>query len=290
VSLKNIIDLKVRSKKPGEDVDAGAMGGRGTTLAERPDHQKLREGDMEREDDADRQMSAEEEKEAEEEMRKLSGVFIWTLSSSYNPAKTLNESWTNISSLMNFKILGTSLSVSQSIDPYDFNILSTRLSTSLNFRGHHPFGRAVETRRELNIVAADTTGAVGLDVGGEPDETEEEEKGLPWNLGLAFSYSKADGIDEPSSTLNLNGGISLTRGWRLTYRTTYDVVDRDFLGEYISIARDLHCWQISFSRQKLGDEWEFYFKISVVSLPELYAEQGSRGLGSGNSFGSPFDY
>ncbi len=290
VSLKNVIDLKILSSKQVDEGDYDPEGG-SSSLAERADHKELRRGDVETESDENAPKSAEEEQEEAEELKKLSGVFIWTLSSSYDPAKVFNQGWSNISSLMNLKVLGTSLSITQSIDPFDFNILSTRLSTSFQFRGHHPFGSAVATKRELNIVAADTTEAVGLDVGGEPEAEEEEDKGLPWNVGLGFSYSKADGFDEPSSTLNLNGGISLTHGWRLSYRTNYDVVDRDFLGEYFSVARNLHCWQISFSRQKLGDEWEFYFKISITSLPELYAEQGSRGLGSGNStFGSPLDY
>ncbi len=289
VSLKNVIDLKIRSKK-GKDETDGRREGEGLTLVERTDNQQWRENVLlEDEDDGDASTSVEKEKEIEEDLKKLPGVFIWTLSSSYNPAREFNQGWTNISSLMNVKVLRTNLSITPSIDPFDFNIISTRLSTSFTFRGHHPFGTAVATKRELNIVASDTTGTAELDMDDELDQEEDEDKGLPWNLGLAFSYSKADGFDEPNSTLNLNGWLSLTRGWRLSYRTTYDVVDRDFLGEYLSIARNLHCWQISFSRQKLGDEWEFYFKISLSALPELYAEQGSRGLGSG-TFGSPFDY
>jgi hypothetical protein len=87
----------------------------------------------------------------------------------------------------------------------------------------------------------------------------------------------------------MGGSIELTRGWSLSYRSTYNVIDREFLGDYFSITRDLHCWEMSFSRQKLGDEWEFYFKINIKLHPEIFAEQGSRGLGGG-SFSSPFGY
>jgi hypothetical protein len=67
------------------------------------------------------------------------------------------------------------------------------------------------------------------------------------------------------------------------------VIDRDFLGDYYSITRDLHCWEMSFSRQKLGDRWEFYFRINIKAHPEIYAEEGSRGLGGG-SITSPLGY
>jgi hypothetical protein len=160
----------------------------------------------------------------------------------------------------------------------------------VSFRGTHPFGSAAEEApRELNVAAADTTGgAVGIDRGGEP-EKETGEKGLPWDLSLAFSYSKAHGAATANSTLNLGGSIELTRGWGLSYRSTYNVIDREFLGDYFSITRDLHCWEMSFSRQKLGDQWEFYFKINIKLHPEIYAEQGSRGL-SGGTFSSPLGY
>jgi hypothetical protein len=66
-------------------------------------------------------------------------------------------------------------------------------------------------------------------------------------------------------------------------------MQRDFLGDYYGLTRDLHCWEMSFGRQKLGEEWEFYFRIFIKSHPEIYAEQGSRGLGGG-TFSTPFNY
>jgi lipopolysaccharide assembly outer membrane protein LptD (OstA) len=172
--------------------------------------------------------------------------------------------------------------------------------SSVVFRGTHRFGKSEEAaQRDLNVVAADTTDygvsyeteRVGDDP--QPDDTEtgelEKEEGLPWTVSAAFSYSKAQ-IGATSSTLNINAGFSLTRNWRFTYRTTYDLEGRDLLGQFISIARDLHCWEISFNRQELvGGEWNFYFKISLKDHPEIYAEQGDRGLG-GSRFGSPFRY
>ena len=90
--------------------------------------------------------------------------------------------------------------------------------------------------------------------------------------------------------MNLNGSINLTRAWSIVYTTTYDVQGREFSGQRYTVTRDLHCWEMSFTRQQLGNEWEFYFKISLKAHPEIYAEQGQRGLGGGSSFGLPFQY
>ena len=265
LSLRNAIDLKV-----AKSADAAAKA----------------EGDT---------TGTEAGGEKEEKTTKLSGVLLWSLNTSLGlDQRTQEYTWSRITSLVNLRVLGTNLSLNQTIDPYQLNVLNTSLSSSVSFRGTHPFGNAAEEApRELNVAAADTLeGAVGVDHGGEPEketEKEAEKEGLPWDLALAFSYSKATGANQSSSTLNLGGSIELTRGWEISYRSTYNVIDRDFLGDYFSLTRDLHCWQMSFSRQKLGDEWEFYFKINIKLHPEIYGEQGSRGLGGG-TFTSPLGY
>jgi hypothetical protein len=264
LSLKNAIDLKVASG--GDDAEKG-------------------EGEKTETEPGDKE---------EEKTRKLSGVLMWSLSTSLGLDQRTDEyKWSRISSLVNLRVLGTNVSLNQSLDPYQWNVLNTSLSSSVSFRGTHPFGRATEEApRERNVAAADTIeGAVGIDQGGASEKEKEavEGKGLPWDLALAFSYSKATGFDQASSTLNLGGSVELTRGWTFTYRSTYNVIDRDFLGDYFGITRDLHCWEMSFSRQKLGEEWEFYFRINVKTHPEIYAEQGSRGLGGG-TFSTPLGY
>jgi hypothetical protein len=178
--------------------------------------------------------------------------------------------------------------------------MNTSLTSSVSLRGTHPFGRAEKAEeRELNVAAladsldqaaaeADAAKKPPIEEPARQDVTEpEKEKGLPWDLSLAFSYSNSKGQPDPQSTLNIGGSFTLTKGWTLTYRSNYNVIDREFLGDYFGVTRDLHCWEMSFGRQKLADEWEFYFKIFIKAHPEIYGEQGSRGLGGG-SFTSPF--
>jgi lipopolysaccharide assembly outer membrane protein LptD (OstA) len=284
VNLKNAIDLKVlsgsqRKITPGEEAA--------------PENQRRGVGgigDMPVQggEDIEQGQEVDEGEEEEEKLRKLSGVLIWTLSSSYNPDAASKRGWSTISSLVNLRVIGTNFSISNSIDPYTLDVESTRLSSGLSLGGTHPFGSAAEAAApELNVVARDSSDTGVSDDTYPGKSSDDDEKGLPWSVSMAFSYSKS-GFGEPSSTMNLNGNMSLTQNWKISYRTTYDVVGRDFLGEYISITRDLHCWEMSLARQKLGDEWEFYFRINLKSHPELYAEQGNRGLGGG-TFGSPFN-
>jgi lipopolysaccharide assembly outer membrane protein LptD (OstA) len=241
-------------------------------------------------------------KEDESEPRKLSGVLIWALNSSYNPAAPSKQGWSTISSRVNLRAIGTTFSLNNTIHPYSLDILTTSVTSSFVIRGTHSFGSSAEAaQQELNVAASDTSGAsekssytieetrAGQDPDGEEGLDPSLKDGMAWMVAATFSYSKAQ-VGDPRSTLNLNANFSLTRNWRVTYRTTYDIQGRELLGQFFSLARDLHCWEISFNRQELiGGEWNFYFKISLKAHPELYAEQGDRGLGTG-TFGSPFRY
>jgi hypothetical protein len=275
VNLKNAFDLKVlagsqRKITPGDVATPHSKGGLGGV------------GNLPTEEGEGIEQGQDAGEDEEEKLRKLSGVLIWTLNSSYNPDAASKKGWTTIASLVNLRVIGINFSVNNSIDPYTLDVESTRLTSGISLAGKHPFGSAAEAAApELNIVARDSSDAGGVD---EPypgqDSDDDDETRLPWSVSMAFSYSKSD-FGDPSSTMNLNGNISLTQNWKISYRTTYDVVGREFLGEFISVTRDLHCWEMSLARQKLGDEWEFYFRINLKAHQELYAEQGNRGLGGG---------
>jgi hypothetical protein len=215
-------------------------------------------------------------------MHKLSGVVIWNLSTRYTPDVPQDRAWGNIASTFNTVIAGANISLNHTIDAYRLDILNTSATAAFAIRGSHPFGRssAVEVR-QLNVVAAAdsadstrtgprdfTSGGVQFSQTGEfgeerpmPGPLALEEGRLPWSLSLGFSYSKgASGI--VSSTMRVSWDIKLN-------------------GQNFSISRDLHCWAISFSRQQLGDEWQYYFRIALKAHPDLYGESGNRGVGSG---------
>jgi lipopolysaccharide assembly outer membrane protein LptD (OstA) len=243
----------------------------------------------------------------EEDVHKLSGVVIWSLTSQYRPDVPLHpdkptdpRAWSNISSGLNFNLFGLNLSVNHVVDPYSLEVLNTSATSQFHFGGSHPFGRTQHLQvEELNTVAASDTAKrdrsgsgvayTQRDQYGKTEQTPSRELDLkegrlPWNLNLGLSYSKSR-TGEVNSTLRVGWDIQLTDKWRIDYSTIYDVQERGLEGQNFGITRDLHCWEMSFSRQVLGtgvnEEWQYYFRITLKAHPDLYGDSGTRGLGTG---------
>jgi lipopolysaccharide assembly outer membrane protein LptD (OstA) len=265
VRLANSFDLKMKQKEHGKSLPGNGASG----------------------------SDASDESE-EERLQKISGFLIWTLSSSYDPEASKDEGWSNVSSAVNLRVFGTSISMNQSIDPYEQEILSTSIQTRFSLKGTHPFGRSdVVKVEELNVVAAaDTTRQTDTEPlrdrygdvipqgegTGPVSELALEEGRLPWSAGIGLSYNKTLNAD-PRATMDMTAQFDLTTNWRITYWTSYDIQNRERMGQNFGVHRDLHCWEMSLSRQQLGDEWQFYFRINLKAHPELFGETGQRGLG-----------
>lgn len=231
-----------------------------------------------------------------DKLTRLSGVVLWNLSTSYRPDTPSKRAWSTIGSSLNFILLGTNFSINHTVDPYRFDVLSTSATSTFRIHGTHPFGRSSRVEvRELNVTAARDTSGVGTGAfasGGvefvQTGETGErpagelalEEGRQPWNVVLGLTYS-SNATGETSSTLRVGWDFKLTDNWRVDYSTIYNVEQRERSGQFIGITRDLHCWEIGFSRQQLGDEWQYYFRIALKAHPELYGESGNRGVGGG---------
>lgn len=237
----------------------------------------------------------------EEKIKKLSSVLFWNVATSYRPDVSEKQAWGTISSAVNFVLFGMNISVNHTIDPYSFDVTNTSATSSLRINGTHPFGKSTHVEaRELNTVAAADTsrkekkdfasGGVEFtqtgDFAGErpAGDLQLEEGRLPWSLNLGLSYSKS-AFGKVNSTLRVGWDVKLSDNWRIDYSTIYDVQSRELSGQYFTIARDLHCWEMSFSREHLGEEWQYYFKITLKAHPDLFGESGSRGVVGGGLIG-----
>jgi len=238
--------------------------------------------------------------EDSDQERKVPNVFLWSLRTAYNPDASSKQNWSAIGSNMNTQIYGVSLSLNNSIDPYAWEVRSTQLTSNFTFRGTHRIGLGSGEREQqvadLNpLAAADTVAAeeasysIETSTGDVQSLEATDAEGLNWSIRAAFSLSKLKGFDA-ASTLNFGGQVNLTRSWLITYNASYNVETRQIQGQNYTIARDLHCWEMSISRQQLGDRWEFYFRITLKGHPELYAEQGPRGLAGGAGIPGQFSY
>jgi hypothetical protein len=100
-----------------------------------------------------------------------------------------------------------------------------------------------------------------------------------WSVQFAYSYSGGYGGPTWTSaqTLNAVGHYQFSPGWGLEYSTQVDLVSHRVGTQRFVLTRDLHCWTASFTRVfTQGGEAEYYFRLSVKELRELYVERGTR--------------
>ena len=112
---------------------------------------------------------------------------------------------------------------------------------------------------------------------------------LPWNFGWEFNWIyqspwykyKQDKSNKTYQTLysnqddkkntntekyvTLNGSITLVKKWKVTLSTTYNFTKSklDPSATEISIQRDLHCWQLSYTWHPLGESGKYDFSLGV---------------------------
>lgn len=107
----------------------------------------------------------------------------------------------------------------------------------------------------------------------------------PWNLSLSYNLnlSKYDPSSVSKySNLGINLNFSLTKNWKFTLRGSYDFELKQITTPQITIYRDLHCWEMNFVWNPLGNYRGFRFEIRMKA-PELQDIKitKSRGLYSG---------
>lgn len=103
---------------------------------------------------------------------------------------------------------------------------------------------------------------------------------LPWNFG--FNYTVNYSISYVNNgttgyrknitqTIGFNGSVNLTSKTGITFQGGYDIQQNQLTTSSISITRDLHCWQMSFSWIPFGyhKSWSFNIGVKAGSLADL---------------------
>ena len=103
---------------------------------------------------------------------------------------------------------------------------------------------------------------------------------LPWNFG--FNYSVNYSISyvnngttgyrkNVTQTVGFNGSLNLTPKMGITFQGGFDIMKKKLTTSSISISRDLHCWQMSFSWIPFGfhRSWSFNIGVKASSLADL---------------------
>jgi hypothetical protein len=164
-------------------------------------------------------------------------------------------------------------------NPYDGKLLNFGVSSGLFFQGM----RKVQLQQERTDIDP-AAQAVQAPTGWSPPGLVSSD--LPWMASLSLSHTGAagrlptGGYSRWRSRTTANGSVGLnpTSHWHVDYSAQFDVDGRKLISWNYSVKRDLHCWEAQFTRSFSGGITEYYFKINVKNLPEVYYEQGSKGL------------
>lgn len=96
---------------------------------------------------------------------------------------------------------------------------------------------------------------------------------IPWsvNFGFNFNYNKP-GINPAtfSAVTNINGDVSFTKNWKVTYSTGYDFIAKKATLSNFGIMRDLHCWTMAFTWTPFGTLTNYMVVVNVKN-PTLQA-------------------
>lgn len=96
---------------------------------------------------------------------------------------------------------------------------------------------------------------------------------IPWQVSVSYSLYFSEQFDIPTarfkreirSSANFNGSFSLTPKWNFTVNGFYDLDTRKLQTFTMSIAREMHCWQMSINVTPIGLYRFFNFSISPKS-------------------------
>lgn len=90
---------------------------------------------------------------------------------------------------------------------------------------------------------------------------------IPWNFAFSYSfqYTSRDvgGDSQITNTLNFNGDANITPKWKVQFTSGWDFKASTFSQTSLSIYRDLHCWDMSFSWVPFGAYQSYSVDIKV---------------------------
>ena len=94
---------------------------------------------------------------------------------------------------------------------------------------------------------------------------------IPWSLTLNYNYGlnkEIPTIISKSSNIMTNFSFSMTQNWKFTVSAGYDLFLHEVTAPYITIYRDLHCWEMNFNWIPVGLYRGFRFELRIKA-PQL---------------------
>ncbi len=90
---------------------------------------------------------------------------------------------------------------------------------------------------------------------------------IPWSMKVnySWSWSRPGRTTSRSHTAQVSGDFSLTPKWKIGGNIRYDIEAKKITGTNLSIYRDLHCWQMTFTVVPFGYKASYSFTIQAKS-------------------------
>ncbi|MDQ3048187.1 MAG: LPS-assembly protein LptD, partial [Bacteroidota bacterium] len=90
---------------------------------------------------------------------------------------------------------------------------------------------------------------------------------VPWSLNIYYNlnYSKPGIAQTVTQSVTFNGDLSLTKKWKISVTSGYDLTREEFTLTSINVYRDLHCWEMRFNWVPFGFRQSFSVDINVKS-------------------------
>ncbi|WMJ73106.1 putative LPS assembly protein LptD [Cytophagaceae bacterium ABcell3] len=88
---------------------------------------------------------------------------------------------------------------------------------------------------------------------------------IPWNLNVAYNYSFSQFHEyqrtPTANSITFNGDLNLTENWKVRVMTGYDLLNGQITMTNVTVDRDLHCWQMSFTVIPFGFRRSYHFTL-----------------------------
>ena len=162
-------------------------------------------------------------------------------------------------------------SMSYSFSQKDFDKLKKKRSnTPQNFQDDI----ANRAQRSMNITDDEL-----YDIMGNPNAY--VDWNTPWSLSLSYNLSYTNSLtyaafmgiatNRITNTISINGDISITPKWKVTFTTGWDITNKGLSNTQFSVYRDLHCWEMRFNWIPIGNykSWNFSINVKAQALKDL---------------------
>ncbi len=117
------------------------------------------------------------------------------------------------------------------------------------------------------------------DEGGR-DETEGG-RYIPWRASGGLRFSRNHLTDDTTARLTLSASATLTRTWKATWRSGYDLNTGLVSQQSWSLEKDLHCWSLRFQRTVSSVDSQFGFVVRLKAIPDIKVTKGREDLVGG---------